>query len=246
VAATLCSSQNSQIRKEGDYLNKLRLNSEEFNIIKLLAPFEEITRKASGAKYPMINLIYPYMYLLKRRFAPTGGNTIDSYMDLIYGPISSEDTDETNDIDSNTDSSAEDSASTSGTYQRSKKTYSKIRKNNNKAKHNSCKRKREYRRGRGRGRGRKQEPRREYDHNYSYDSQQESEYNQDFTGLVEKFQAAIYLSLDELWNVPDEIALLATILDPRLKGLRFVNQNERINIQEKLRVKYEELSYNLR
>ncbi|CAG8559794.1 31289_t:CDS:2 [Racocetra persica] len=100
-----------------------------------------------------------------RRFAPTGDNTIESYIDLIYGPISSEDTDETNDINSSTDNNAEDSAS-------------------------------------------------------------------------KKFQAAIYLSLDKLWNVLDEVALLATILDPCLKG-------ECINIQEKLQIKYEELSCNL-
>ncbi|CAG8708371.1 22633_t:CDS:2 [Cetraspora pellucida] len=53
------------------------------------------------------------MYLLKQRFAPTGSNTLDSYIDLIYCPISSENTNKTNYINSNTDSSAENSASTS-------------------------------------------------------------------------------------------------------------------------------------
>ncbi|CAG8837961.1 16603_t:CDS:2, partial [Cetraspora pellucida] len=62
--------------------------------------------------------------------------------------------------------------------------------------------------------------------------------------LLDKVKAAIYLSLDELWDIPEKTALLATILDPRLKGLRFVNQDERINIQEKLRKKYQELKDN--
>ncbi|CAG8762182.1 12583_t:CDS:2, partial [Racocetra fulgida] len=74
---------------------------------------EQITRKVSGAKYPTINLIYSYMYLLKQRLSPTGNNTIESYLDLIYGPVLSEDTNEINNIDSSTDSSAEDSASSS-------------------------------------------------------------------------------------------------------------------------------------
>ncbi|CAG8795392.1 13267_t:CDS:2, partial [Racocetra fulgida] len=33
IAANLCLSQNLQIHKEGDHLNKLHLNSEEFDSI---------------------------------------------------------------------------------------------------------------------------------------------------------------------------------------------------------------------
>ncbi|CAG8782617.1 9020_t:CDS:2, partial [Racocetra fulgida] len=60
----------------------------------------------------------------------------------------------------------------------------------------------------------------------------------------DKVKAAIYLSLDEWWDIPEEIAVLAMILDPRLKGLRFVDQDERISIQEKLKKKYQDLINN--
>ncbi|CAG8813188.1 1945_t:CDS:2, partial [Racocetra fulgida] len=69
--------------------------------------------------------------------------------------------------------------------------------------------------------------------------------------LLDKFKATIYLSLDEFWDIPEETAdipeetvVLATILDPHLKGFRFVDQNERIDIQAKLRNKYQELKDN--
>ncbi|CAG8528778.1 7266_t:CDS:2 [Cetraspora pellucida] len=90
------------------------------------------------------------MWLLKQKFALTNNNTINDYMNLIYGPENIDTTDET---DNSTDSNIEDSDA-------------------------------------------------------------------------------------------KETALLATILDPHLKGLRFVNQDEHINIQEKLRKKYQELKNN--
>ncbi|CAG8785566.1 12973_t:CDS:2, partial [Dentiscutata erythropus] len=102
-------------------------------------PCELVTRHISGATYPTISLIYPYMHLLKKKFAPTDNHTIEDYMDLVYGLALSENMNKNNEI--------------------------------------------------------------------------------------------------------EEIALIATILDPRLKGLRFVNQEEHINIQEKLKEKYQELKY---
>jgi hypothetical protein len=38
----------------------------------------------------------------------------------------------------------------------------------------------------------------------------------DTTNLLEKVQAAIFLSLDELWAVLTDTALIATFLDPDL------------------------------
>ena len=37
-------------------------------------------------------------------------------------------------------------------------------------------------------------------------------------GLLQKVRAAIFLSLDELWSIPTELVLIATILDPRFKN----------------------------
>ncbi|CAG8745416.1 7679_t:CDS:2, partial [Acaulospora morrowiae] len=136
LAATLSLAKDTQTRNEGERLNRLRLNSEEFNfienIIKLLAPFEAITRQISGAKYPTISLIYPYMRLLKQKFAPTDNVTIEDYMDLIYE-------------------------------------------------------------------------------------------------LLNRVRAAVYLSLDELWNIPDDVALLATILELRLKETSNFQQVEELD-----------------
>ncbi|CAG8551647.1 5098_t:CDS:2 [Dentiscutata erythropus] len=43
--------------------------------------------------------------------------------------------------------------------------------------------------------------------------------------LLEKMHATIYLSLDELWSIPNKVGLKALLLDPRLKLLPFANAN---------------------
>ncbi|CAG8685219.1 21765_t:CDS:1, partial [Racocetra persica] len=80
---------------------------------------------------------------------------------------------------------------------------------------------------------------------YKYYGKHSCKYNKiDLSELLNKIKATIYLSLDELWDILEETVVLATILDPRFKGLRFVNQNKHIDIQEKLRNKYQELKDN--
>ncbi|CAI2197845.1 9215_t:CDS:1, partial [Funneliformis geosporum] len=49
----------------------------------------------------------------------------------------------------------------------------------------------------------------------------------DTKDLLKVVRAAIYLSLDKLWDVPNELSLIATILDPRLKNFRFINNSDR-------------------
>src|SRR5688572_7444425 len=58
-------------------------------MVKLLEPFEAITRRLSGGKYPTLNMVHPYMCTLKRMFAPRANEneTVNSYLDLIYGPL---------------------------------------------------------------------------------------------------------------------------------------------------------------
>ncbi|CAG8648215.1 25790_t:CDS:2, partial [Racocetra persica] len=48
----------------------------------------------------------------------------------------------------------------------------------------------------------------------------------DTTNLIQKVCAAIYLSLDKLWQIPSEISLLATILNPRLKNFPFLKSSD--------------------
>ncbi|CAG8664397.1 15245_t:CDS:2, partial [Dentiscutata heterogama] len=44
--------------------------------------------------------------------------------------------------------------------------------------------------------------------------------------LIQKVRAAIYLSLDRLWELPNESSLIAMILDPRMKNFPFINGSE--------------------
>jgi len=61
----------------------------------------------------------------------------------------------------------------------------------------------------------------------------------DTANLLEKVKAACYLSMKEYWNVPTLTGMLATILDPRLKKLKFVNDDViKSNTIEKLRRLY--------
>ncbi|CAG8832554.1 42417_t:CDS:2, partial [Gigaspora margarita] len=78
-------------KKEGEKLEHLCLNLEEREflqqIIGLLEPIKCIIRKICGTTYPTINLINPYMDLLKNFFALYEGaeEMFNTYLDLIYG-----------------------------------------------------------------------------------------------------------------------------------------------------------------
>ena len=56
-------------------------------MIVTLEPFETITRKISGAKYPTLSLVVPYMYILKNHFASNEeeNESLDTYLSLVYG-----------------------------------------------------------------------------------------------------------------------------------------------------------------
>ena len=45
------------------------------------------------------------------------------------------------------------------------------------------------------------------------------------TNLLKKVKASIYLSMKEYWYVPKTVGMIAAILDPRLKSLKFVNDD---------------------
>jgi hypothetical protein len=58
-----------------------------------LEPFETLTCKFSGAKYPTLSLIVPYIHILKNHFAPNEreDEPLDTYLSLIYGSNGEED-----------------------------------------------------------------------------------------------------------------------------------------------------------
>ena len=53
--------------------------------MKLLGLIEKVTRRLCSAEYPTLNLIYPYMELLKKEFASKNDDTVDTYINFIYG-----------------------------------------------------------------------------------------------------------------------------------------------------------------
>ena len=68
----------------------------------------------------------------------------------------------------------------------------------------------------------------------------------DTTGLLERVRAAIYLSLDELWSVPSDNALIATFLDPRFKHFNWATNGERDKAYQLVKTLYDALKINLR
>ncbi|CAG8672165.1 8777_t:CDS:1, partial [Scutellospora calospora] len=71
-------------------------------MVSILEPIKRITRHLCGAKYLMLNLVYPYIELLKNKFAPETDKTIDTYLDLIYSE-KDENNDESDEITDNDD-----------------------------------------------------------------------------------------------------------------------------------------------
>jgi hypothetical protein len=62
--------------------------------------------------------------------------------------------------------------------------------------------------------------------------------------LLDIFKATLYLSMKQYWDIPTEIALMATMLDPRLKRLSFTSDYQKLEAQEKLRQVYTDMKYN--
>ncbi len=54
-------------------------------MVKLLELIEIVIRCLCDAKYLTLNLVYLYIKLLKKRFAPIGNETVNTYINLIYG-----------------------------------------------------------------------------------------------------------------------------------------------------------------
>ena len=79
------------------------------DMIKLLGPIEKVTQHLCDAKYLTLNLVYSYMELLKRGFASKNNETVETYINLIYGENYEEEEDDDD------DNEMDDDISTAGT-----------------------------------------------------------------------------------------------------------------------------------
>ncbi|CAG8560488.1 3157_t:CDS:2 [Dentiscutata erythropus] len=160
-------------------------------MVDLLKLFEEITRHVCGSKYPTLNLVYPYIRILKNKFAliSENGESLESWIDLIYGL---EDPD-TND-DSSLSSNNEADIPSAGNRQQWQYTHRSVHRQKKYLPAVNC------------------------------------------SGFLEKARAVIFLSLDELWNLSNEMGLKALLLDPQaIKLLSFATIQERKETEDKIR-----------
>ena len=196
--------------------------------MKLLELIEVVTRHLCGANYPTLNLVHPYMESLKKKFAPRPdkNETIDTYLNFIYG--------EGNENDEITDDDDTD-IPTAGTRQQWQHAHRQFHQ-------------RMSTRGRGRGRTQQGSSRKRTRTETTADDTNQVEYlpSVDTAGLLERVRAAIYLSLDELWSIPTDTALIATFLDPRFKHFNWATNGERDKVKQLVKTLYDELKVNLR
>lgn len=72
------------------------------DLVDILKPFLDATELLSGSKYTTLSFVYPTMYYLINKFAPTNGESDDDLYDLVYGIIQSEEP-ETSDLNNEID-----------------------------------------------------------------------------------------------------------------------------------------------
>ncbi|CAG8697210.1 1362_t:CDS:2 [Dentiscutata erythropus] len=137
---------------------------------------EQLCSLLSNSMYCTLSLVYPYVELLKKVFAPKHkkGESYDTYLNLIYGQ-QCEDGDE-----EESDSSVSD---------------------NDKIPSGA------------------KDPKNEI--NLDEFSQIELLPAANTVGFFQKVRVAIFLSLDELWSAPSDLARITTILDPRFKDFKW-------------------------
>ncbi|CAG8785135.1 3148_t:CDS:2, partial [Cetraspora pellucida] len=97
-------------------------------MVEVLKLFEEVTRHICGAKYPTMNLVYPYIRMLKNKYAPVAkkGKSVEAWLDLIYGSLS-EDSDQI--ANSDTSVSSDDEADIPSAGNRKQWQYAHVRQN---------------------------------------------------------------------------------------------------------------------
>ncbi len=192
-------------------------------MIKLLEPIEIVTRRLCGAEYPTLNLVYPYMELLKKRFAPKENETISTYINLIYGE----------EYEENDDDEIDDDIPSAGVryhWQHAHRQFHQKMKNIH---------------------IQKQRINRNQTQSSNIELEDLNPNKVEYlppvstNGLLQKVRAAVYLSMDELWTVLTNIALVATFLDPRFKHFNWTTEQNRNEVQNLVKILYIELKKNL-
>ena len=197
-------------------------------MIKLLGPIEKVTRHLCGAEYPTLNLVHPYMELLKKGFAPRNNETVNTYINLIYGENyeESDDNDETDD----------DDIPTAGARQHWQYAHRQF---HQKMKNVHIQRQERQRPNKNKAQSSNTELEDLNPNKVKYLPPVSTD------GLLQKVRAAIYLSMEELWAVPADIALVATFLDPRFKHFNWSTEDKRNEAQNLTRLLYEDLKKKL-
>ena len=67
----------------------------------------------------------------------------------------------------------------------------------------------------------------------------------DTSNLLQKVRAAIFLTLDELWTIPSDIILVATLLDPRFKTFKWCKGDGKVEAEILVRELYNDIKQDL-
>ncbi|CAG8829171.1 43384_t:CDS:2, partial [Gigaspora margarita] len=167
----ITTDNSANVKKSIRLMNALiNLTANEWqllnNLILLLKPFYKATTMFSGSTYPTLNLIYPIIKLLIKKFMPSNRQTKEDYIDLLFESrehIENQSQLITDDENSDENSNELDADYKPGT---SEQLY------------------------------------------------------QPSHVLV---KAASYLFLKEYWEVPQEVELITSFLNPQIKNLNFID-----------------------
>ena len=183
-------------------------------MLTLLASFYEVTKMLSSATYATLNMVYCTMCYLKKKVAPPEGQNEEYYENLLY---------EVFEEVSEQDLSALDNENTGiidinqpliisrGRTRRCKNTRLTHNTSNQVIRENV-------------------DPR--------FKNHRVIEAPVITTNILEYVKATIYLSMCQYWDVPKEVTLLAALLDPWFKKLKFVTKMQRDTTIDNLRQLY--------
>jgi hypothetical protein len=168
-------------------------------MLTLLAPFYEATKMLSGATYATLNMVYSTMCFLKKTVAPPEGQDEEYYANLLYGEVG-ETTGQRDFSLDDTDPAVRVNQPLNISRGRQGRRIGRNTQSTNRIHENA-------------------DPR--------FKNRRTIEPPVTTTNILEQVKATIYLSMCQYWDVPKETTLLAALLDPRFKKLKFVTEEQR-------------------